>query len=136
MIVLALWEFRVSVFRLDLEGMGAEVITLGLEQVGREILRAVSVIEAQGRTESWCGNAPFGALSYNVSPTFLSVMNGFVEEVIKQQVLEIRVLPISACNVLEEDGANDAASSPHECDRGLVQFPAVFFGSLHDHEYG
>lgn len=41
--ILALDVLRVRVFRLDAEGVGTEVVALGLEKVGREVLGAVSV---------------------------------------------------------------------------------------------
>ena len=38
-------------------------------------------------------------------------------------------------DVAEEDGADDAASTPHECDARVIEFPAVVMGgSTHEHE--
>lgn len=63
--VLALWVVVVDEFRLDAEGVSAEVITLGLEEVGRQVLGAVTVVEAQGCAESGGGNTPEGTLGDN-----------------------------------------------------------------------
>ena len=62
-------------------------------------------------------------------------MNRLVKEVIKQQVLEVRVGSVRLCDILEEDGADDAATAPHERDLGLVEFPGVLLGRvLDEHE--
>merc|ERR1711939_688658 len=62
-------------------------------------------------------------------------MNSLIKEVIKQEVLQIRVRAVRLCDVLEEDGADDAAAAPHERNLGLVELPAVFLGCvLDEHE--
>ena len=115
--------------------MSTEVITLGLEQIGREILGSISVIERQRRAERRRGNTPQRTLSNDIPPTRLRIMNSLVKEVIKQEVLQIRVRAVRLCDVLEEDGADDAAAAPHERNLGLVELPAVFLGCvLDEHE--
>ena len=84
MIVFTLRKLIASILRLDFECMGTKVITLGLEQVGGQILGAVAIVEAQSGAESWCGNTPLGTLGHDISPTFLSVVDGLVEEVVEQ----------------------------------------------------
>jgi len=42
---------------------------------------------------------------------------------------------VGFCDVAEEDGADDTASAPHECDARVVEFPAVIMcSSTHKHE--
>lgn len=63
--VLALLVLLVGALWLDPEGVGTEVVTLSLQQVGREVLRAVSVVEGERGAESGCGNAPKSTLGDN-----------------------------------------------------------------------
>ena len=57
-------------------------------------------------------------------------MDGLVKEVGKEQVLQVVVLAVCGRDVLEEDGADDAATAPHEGDGWLIKLPLVFAGSL------
>ena len=125
----------VGVFWLDLESMGTEVVTLSLEQVGGQVLGSVAIEEGKGSGEGWHWDAPLDGLGNNVSPAWLGRVNGLVEEIVEEQVLEVWVLTISVGDVLQEDRSDDAATSPHEGDGGLIQLPFVFLGgSLHQHE--
>jgi hypothetical protein len=117
---------------LDLEGVGTEVIALGLEEVGGEVLGTVTVVERQGGAEAGSGDTPLGALGDNVSPALLCVVDGLVEEVVEEKVLEVGVAAVGSGDVLEEDGADDAATAPHEGNLGLVELPAVLLGGLWD----
>lgn len=133
--VLALGVVLVGVLGLDAEGVGTEVVTLSLQQVGREVLGAVAVVEAEGSAEGRERDTPESRLADNISPAALSVVNGLVEEVVEQKVLEVGVVAVSVGDVLEEDGADDAATTPHEGNGGLVQLPAVLLsGLLDEHE--
>jgi hypothetical protein len=62
-------------------------------------------------------------------------VDSLVEEVIEKQVLEFGVAAISLGDVLQENGANDAATTPHERDFGLVQLPLVLLGGLLNSQY-
>lgn len=128
--VLALRVGLVGVLRLDAEGVGTEVVTLGLQQVGGEVAGAVAVVEAEGSAESGGGDTPESALADDVSPAALGLLDGGVEELVEQEVLEVGVLAVSVGDVLEEDGADDATTTPHEGNGGLVQLPAVLTSSL------
>ena len=57
-------------------------------------------------------------------------MDSLVEEVVEEQVLEVGVGTVGLGDVLQEDGADNAASTPHEGDLGLLELPAVLLGSL------
>lgn len=128
--VLALGVLGVGELGLDLEGVGTEVVTLGLEQVGGQVLGAVAVEEAERSAEGRSGDTPEGTLGDDVPPAGLGLVDGLVEEVGEEEVLEVGVLAVSAGDVLQEDGADDAATTPHEGDLGLLELPAVLLGSL------
>lgn len=116
--------------RLDSECVCAEVVTLCLEQVGRQILGPVTVKPRQSGREGRCRDAEKGSLGHDVSPAGLRLVDGLVEEIIEEQVLEVRVRAVSLGDVLQEDGADDASTAPHEGNLGLVELPAVLLGGL------
>jgi len=115
--------------------VGTEVITLGLQQVGRQVLGAVTVVEAERGAESRSRNTPQRTLGNDVSPARLRLVDGLVEEVIEEQVLEVGVATVRLGDVLEEDRADDAATAPHERDLWLVELPLVLLACvLDEHE--
>ena len=128
--VLALGVLVVGELGLDLEGVGTEVVTLGLEEVGGEVLGTVTVVEGQGGAEGRGGDTPEGTLGDNVAPAVLGSVDGLVEEVVEEQVLKVGVAAVGVGDVLEEDGADDASTAPHEGNVGLVELPAVLLGGL------
>jgi hypothetical protein len=128
--VLALGVLLVGVLRLDAESVGTEVVTLGLEHVGREVLGAVAVVEGQSGAEGRGRDTPEGALGDDVAPAVLGSVDGIVEEVVEEEVLKVGVAAVGLGDVLEEDGADDAATAPHEGDLGLLELPAVVLGGL------
>lgn len=129
--VLALGEVFVGVLGLDAESVGTEVITLGLQQVGGKVLGAVAVVEAEGSGEGRQRNTPESSLAHNVTPAALGGVNGLGEELIEQQVLEVGVVAVSVGDILEENGADNAATTPHEGDGRLVQLPVVLLSGLY-----
>ena len=60
--VLALLVCLVGELWLDPEGVRSEVITLCLQEIGGQVLRPVSIVEAQSGAEGGCGNAPESTL--------------------------------------------------------------------------
>ena len=60
--ILALLILLVGAFWLDPEGVRAEVVTLCLQQVGGQVLGAVSVVEAESGAECGSGNTPESTL--------------------------------------------------------------------------
>lgn len=130
--VLALLVLLVGEFGLDAEGVGTEVITLGLQQVGGQVLGAVTVVEAERGAEGRCGDTPESTLGNGVSPARLSLVDSLVEEVVEEQVLEVGVGTVGLGDVLQEDGADNASTAPHEGNLGLVELPAVLLGGVLD----
>lgn len=128
--VLALGVLVAGILGLDVEGVGTEVVTLSLEEVRGEVLGAVAVEPRQSSGEGGSRDTKEGSLGDNVSPAGLSLVNGLVEEVIEQKVLEVRLVTVGRGDVLEEDGSDDAATTPHEGDGRLVELPVELLGGL------
>ena len=133
--ILALGEVLVGELGLDAEGVGTEVVTLGLQQVGGQVLGAVAVVEAESSGEGGQRDTPHSGLGDNVSPARLSVGDGLGEELIEEQVLKVGVVAVGVGDVLQEDGADNAATAPHKGDGRLVELPAILLGGvLNEHE--
>lgn len=93
--------------------MGTEVITLGLEKVGWQILGSVTIEPTESGGESGSWDTEESSSANNLSPSWLCLVDGLVEEVIEEKVLKVWVVTESRCNVLKEDRADDASSTPH-----------------------
>lgn len=130
--VLVLREVLVGVLGLDAEGVGTEVVTLGLQQVGREVLGTVTVVEAESSAEGRQRDTQDSSLADDVSPALLSVVDSVGEELVEQKVVEVRVVTVGVSDVLEENGTDNATTTPHESDGWVVQLPAVLLSSLPD----
>jgi len=62
-------------------------------------------------------------------------VDGLVEEIVVQQVLQVGVAAVCLGDILEENGADNAATAPHERDFGFVQLPVILLASiLNQHE--
>lgn len=116
--------------RLDVESVSTKVITLSLQQVGGQILGAVSVEPGQSSGEGRSGDTKLSSLGNGGSPAGLGLVDGLVEEGVEEQVLQVRLVAVSRGDVLEEDGSDNAATTPHEGDGRLVELPVELTGSL------
>jgi hypothetical protein len=112
--ILAFWVFLAGKFGLDLERVGSEEISLCLKQVRGQILCAITVKPAEGSAEGWSWYAKKSSLRDNISPAWLSLVDSFVEEVVEEKILESWILSVRRSDVLQENGSNDTASTPHE----------------------
>lgn len=65
--ILALLVLVAGEFGLDPESMRTEVVTLCLEQVGREVLGAVAIVEAECGAESGRWDTPERTLGDNTT---------------------------------------------------------------------
>ena len=83
--------------------MGTKVVALRLQEVGRDNFTAVAVEEREGSAERGRRDTPEDGLSNNTSPAGLSIADGFVEEVVKEERLQVRSLLISLGDVTQED---------------------------------
>jgi len=61
----------------DTEGVGTEVVTLSLEDIGRNDLAPVTVQEGKSCREGRGGNTPENGLSDDAPPTWLSLVDGY-----------------------------------------------------------
>ena len=59
-------------------------------------------------------------------------MDGLVEEIIVQQIFQRWIVAVRLCDIFQEDGADNAATTPHQSNFRLVQFPLVFLGGVLD----
>jgi len=107
-----------------------EVVPMGLQQVGRKPLGPISIVESEGGGEAWSWNTPFNCLADSSPPSRLSVSDSITEEVVKQQVLKLRVGTVGLGNISQKDGTDDASTTPHESDSGIVQLPSVLLSSF------
>ena len=109
--------------------MRTEIVTLCLNQVGSRIERAQAVEITQGRTHGRQGYATQGAFCNHLTPRRQSDLYLGAEEVVEQQVLQLRILPVRIRNLLQEYGTDNTAFTPYLCNRAEVQVPSVTFGS-------
>lgn len=88
--------------RQKLIGVGTEVITLGLNEIGWSTFRAEAVKEGQGRAECWSSYAGQGSLGHHLTPRVLALQDFSLEEVIKEKVGKFAVLVEGFFDVTKE----------------------------------
>jgi hypothetical protein len=94
--------------------VSTKVVTLRLKEIGREVLGTVTIIPAKRGAEGRERNTPQSTFADDVSPARLCLVDGLIEEVVEEQVFEIRVVAVGLGDILEEDRSNDAAATPHK----------------------
>jgi len=102
-----------------------KVITLGLEQVRRQARRPVAVVIGECGTDGRHGDAQHRGHGDHTAPGTLCLTNGCFEEIVNQQIAQVRILLESIANVSEEAGANDASAAPHEGNSAEIQIPVL-----------
>ena len=112
-----------------LVSVGAEVVTLSLEQVGRNAVAAVAVIVSEGSGESRNRNAVGESSGKHVAPAGLSLFELLAEERVNHEILKGRIVGESLFDLAQEDRTDDASATPHQSDSAIVQIPAVLLGS-------
>ncbi|KAH3667268.1 hypothetical protein OGAPHI_002917 [Ogataea philodendri] len=118
--------------RQDLESVGSEVVSLGLQQVSWQLLGSVTVVEGQSSREGWGWDTGLNSKSESLSPSGLCLGNSLVEEWVEQQVLQVWVLSVSRGDLTQENRSDDTSSSPHESNGWEIELPAVLLGSFSD----
>jgi len=73
--VFASLKFGVFLSGEDTEGVGAEVVTLSLEDIGGNDLAPVTVQKGKSCREGRSGNAPENGLSYDTPPARLGLVD-------------------------------------------------------------
>lgn len=115
--------------------MSSKVITLCLQQVCWQPLRAIAIVEGQSRRQARHWNSPKRRVGHDLSPRVLVLDHCGLEEIVQQEVRQLWVAHESLFDVAQEHASNDAASAPHQGDAAVVQVPAIFLGSFaHQHE--
>jgi hypothetical protein len=128
--VLALRQGSALVLRLHAESVSAKVVSLCLQKVGRQVLRPVTIVERQSGGEGRRGDTKLDTLNNRAPPATLSLVDGVLEEVVEKQVLEFGIYMVGFGNVRKEDGPDNATTTPHKGNGGVVELPRVLPGSL------
>lgn len=115
-----------------LVSVSTEVISLSLEKVSGELGGSVAIVERKSGGEGRSGDTPLDSLGNDDSPRGVGLLNGGLEEVVEEQVLEVGVVSVSLGDVSKENRSDDATTSPHEGDGGVVKLPAVGLSGLSD----
>lgn len=110
--------------------MGSKVIPLSLEEVGWQLFMSVTIIEGQSCGETGHGDAVLDSSADCSAPRLLTILHSITEERVQQQVLQLSVSVKRLFDFTQEDTSDDAASSPHQCDRAVVKGPAKLYGCL------
>ena len=71
-----------------------------------------------------------GFQSDNPAPGRKSLLYLSVEKVIKEQVFQVRVLPVCLRDLLQEDGTDDTPLTPDAGNRPVIQIPTIMLGSV------
>lgn len=133
--VLTLLEVVVLLAGHDTEGVGAEEVTLSLDEVGGNNSGAVAVEEGESSAMGRDGDTPESRLGSDTTPSGLSLLNSVLEEGSKEERLEVWLVAVGIGDVGKEDRLDDASTAPHGSKTGVVEVPVVDLGSLtHEHE--
>ena len=96
---------------------------LCLQKVSGDNLAPVTVEESKRGAERRGGDTPEGSLGVDTPPAGLGFVNGFVEEVVEEEGLEAGILDVGGGDVTEEDRLDDATTTPHPGNTGVVEVP-------------
>ena len=109
-----------------LVGVGAEEVALALQQVGGEFFRAIAVVVGQRAAHAGSGHALQRGGGDDLAPLRLELVDLALEVRIEQQVGEFAVAFEGLGDLLQEDGADDAAAAENLGDFSEVERPVVF----------
>ena len=108
-------------------GVGTEVVSLGLEEVGRKASPAVAVAIGQRRAEGRSRDPQLDGLANHAAPGGLVLIDRLEEEGVEQQVVQVRSIGEGIPYSLEEASPDNAAASPHQRDAAVIEVPVVLF---------
>lgn len=86
---------------------------LSLQDICGNDFTSVAVKERQSCAERRGGDTPEDSLGDNASPAWLSLVDGFVEEVVEEQRFKFAILGVSSSDITKENTLDDATTSPH-----------------------
>ncbi len=116
-------------------GVRAEVVALGLDEIGREPLPAVAIVEGQAAGEGGHGDAQLHGAGDRIAPAQFRGLHFLPEVVVEQQVGELWLSPEGLHDLVEKGSANDAARAPQRSNLAKVDVPTECLGgSTQQHE--
>jgi hypothetical protein len=121
--VLARFELGIFFTRKNTERVSTEIVTLSLQKVRRHDLAPVAIKEGKSCAKCRGWDTPENSLSNDTSPARLGLVNGFVEEIVKEKGFQLRVFLVGRGDISQEDALDDASTAPHLCDSSIVQVP-------------
>ena len=111
-----------------LVGVGAEIVPLGLQEVGGESLAAVAVVVGEGRAELRHRQPHLRGDDDCLPPGVLRLLGRFGKVAVEEQILQVFVLVERLFDPVQELGPNDAAAAPEHGTVAVVEGPVVFLG--------
>src|SRR5438128_8726228 len=108
-----------------LVSMSAEVVPLGLDQVGGRTLAAQHVEVAQRVAHGQAGDAVESRDANDTPPGVLALVDLGAELLVHQQVREIGPPSIGGADLIQQRGADDAAALPDARDAPQVQVVVI-----------
>ena len=118
-----------------LVGVGAEVIALGLQQVGRQPVLAVAVVIGKRRAKAGTGMPSCDGRRDHVPPGGCAFSTARVKYGASSRFSKLRVGVERFLDAIQKRGPNDAAAAPQQRDLAVVQRPVVLLGRrFHLHE--
>src|SRR5579875_1302556 len=79
----------------SLVGMSSEKVALSLQQIGRQTLAAIAVVERERRRKGGRWHAVANGVNHRFTPGLLIFVQRFGEEVVRQQVRQLRIRIVS-----------------------------------------
>ncbi len=107
-------------------GVSTEEVALGLQEIRGKHGATVAVVVTEGGAEGGDGNAGEGGQGNDFAPIFLESVEEICEEWGEHQVFQLGIGAVGVCDVVEETGTNDAATTPDGGDFSEVEVPAFF----------
>src|SRR5690606_5546759 len=109
-------------------GMRAEIVTLGLEQVGGQIGSAVLIVIGKRRAEGRDGDPVEAGFGDGQAPIGLALADDVGEVGRQYQVGQGGFLIIGLFDLFQELRPDDAAAAPQHGDLPVVEIPAIGLG--------
>lgn len=110
-----------------LECMGAEVVAQGLDEVGPDLGTAVGIEVLQGCRKSRDRQTVGDGQADNLPQGALIGVNLCQEEVVEQEIVQVRILVIGFGNLGQEFGLDDAASPENGSNGAVIEVPVIRF---------
>ncbi len=109
-------------------GVRSKIISLCLQQVGRQATAAIAIVESQGSTHGRHRNAHLNGRGDHSAPGCLCFLDGVLEERVDEQVLQLRIFVKRFLYLAEEGRTNNTTAAPHQGDAAIVQVPVMVLG--------